>query len=83
MSFNREKDPAYNCLAGTADDISCPVCGSHAWKRYGQHQNIACRKCGKQIVTRAQKRALMMFLSVFFTVWFTIFITVGYVLLFK
>lgn len=50
-----EKDPTWNCLVGTRDDIPCPVCGSHAWKRYGYHQNVACRKCGKQIQTFEQK----------------------------
>jgi len=55
-----EKDPAWNCLVGTEDDIPCPVCGSHAWKRYGAEQHIACRKCGKQILTRQQQRAAKM-----------------------
>lgn len=50
-----EKDPAWNCLVGTRDDIPCPVCGSHAWKRYGHDQHVACRKCGKQIKTFEQK----------------------------
>lgn len=47
-----EKDPAWNCLAGTKDDIPCQVCGSHAWKRFGAKQNVACHKCGKHILTR-------------------------------
>ena len=42
----RDNDPAFNCLVGTDKDIPCPVCGRHAWKRYGYHQNLACRCCG-------------------------------------
>lgn len=42
----KDNDPAYNCLAGSNDDIPCPNCGRRAWKRYGYHQNISCRCCG-------------------------------------
>ena len=47
-NFNnsRDNDPAFNCLAGTSKDKACPVCGRHAWKRYGYYQNIRCRCCG-------------------------------------
>lgn len=43
----RDSDPAFNCLAGTDEDIGCPTCGRHAWKRYGAYQQIRCRFCGK------------------------------------
>ena len=42
----KDNDPAYNCLAGSNDDIPCPNCGRRAWKRYGFYQNISCRFCG-------------------------------------
>ena len=45
---DRDNDPAYNCLAGTEKDKACPVCGRHAWKKYGFHQIIKCRCCGEQ-----------------------------------
>ena len=43
---SRDNDPAFNCLAGTNKNKACPVCGRHAWKRYGYHQDIRCRCCG-------------------------------------
>lgn len=43
---SRDNDPAFNCLAGTNENKACPVCGRHAWKRYGYHQDIRCRCCG-------------------------------------
>lgn len=43
---SRDNDPAFNCLAGTEKDVACPTCGKHAWKKYGQYQNIRCRCCG-------------------------------------
>ena len=46
LNDSRDRDPAFNCLAGTDEDISCPTCGRHAWKRYGYYQNIRCRCCG-------------------------------------
>lgn len=68
-----EKDPAWNCLVGTEDDIPCPVCGSHAWKRYGAEQHVACRKCGKQILTRQQKRIKRLIGGIVLTFFLTIF----------
>lgn len=46
LNDSRDNDPAFNCLAGTNKNKACPVCGRHAWKRYGYHQDIRCRCCG-------------------------------------
>lgn len=67
-----EKDPAWNCLVGTEDDIPCPVCGSHAWKRYGAEQHVACRKCGKQILAHKQKLMLNIIRGITLTMFVTI-----------
>lgn len=78
-----EKDPAWNCLVGTEDDIPCPVCGSHAWKRYGAEQHVACRKCGKQILTRQQKRIIRLIGGIVLTFFLTFFLTIFGIVLFS
>lgn len=78
-----EKDPAWNCLVGTEDDIPCPVCGSHAWKRYGAEQHVACRKCGKQILTHKQKIMLNIIRGITLTMFVTIASAVALVFFFR
>ena len=69
VTDDRDKDPAFNCLAGTDEDVACPTCGKHAWKKYGYHQNIRCRCCGSDHPTK-NKLELNAFGKLFFTLLF-------------
>ena len=73
---NRDNDPAFNCLVGTDRDIPCPVCGRHAWKRYGVQQHLGCRCCGSLYPSDLGKEiAIFVFLAItFFLLYFFFFI---------
>lgn len=73
---NRDNDPAFNCLVGTDRDIPCPVCGRHAWKRYGVQQHLGCRCCGSLYPSDLGKAiAIFVFLAItFFLLYFFFFI---------
>ena len=68
VTDSRDRDPAFNCLAGTDKDIPCPTCGRHAWKRYGYYQSIRCRCCGTIKHTVQQNQFLESFIKTFLIV---------------
>ena len=70
VTDDRDKDPAFNCLAGTDEDVACPTCGKHAWKKYGYHENIRCRCCGSSNpkINEVAIKAFMLFIKVLFGV---------------
>lgn len=76
LNDSRDNDPAFNCLVGTDRDIPCPVCGRHAWKRYGVQQHLGCRCCGSLYPSDLGKAiAIFVFLAItFFLLYFFFFI---------
>ena len=80
LNDNRDNDPAFNCLAGTNKNKACPVCGRHAWKRYGYHQDIRCRCCGSDYPPSIFEiwilNVVIVLLGVFGFVFFVLFITI-------
>ena len=63
VTDDRDKDPAFNCLAGTDEDVACPTCGKHAWKKYGYYQHIRCRCCGSDLPQKPVESGCLGFLS--------------------
>lgn len=76
LNDSRDNDPAFNCLAGTNKNKACPVCGRHAWKRYGVQQHLGCRCCGSLYPSDLGKAiAIFVFLAItFFLLYFFFFI---------